>query len=794
MKRHTLYTSICASALFLAGSLFFSACSDEDLLDSPSNALTGEGIFFGTSVGNGQWTPDVIGRSEKEEKQKSIVIVGDDDFSITATVEDGIKMRNNELRPQSRGTQVSKASDVTAFDVVAYKNLNNAYTHYFTETVTDGVNPGEKRYWPSKGTVDFIATYPKDLFKSQFPTAEDYEDGFSFTYTIKDDVEEQEDIMVACPKGLNNGDSGEAVPLQFQHLLAAVQFKVGKMQFIKINSLKVTGVYGGDITFTYNNGVWTPASSTTKEYDLTSIIADTSGLIEGDEITSNKNNSIMLVAPQTLPDGAKIVVEYTETITGISYLGDEAKTADLSGEWVAGQTTTYAFNISGTDFGTVEIPRPDDQDAHYIMLPMSYNMGKILNHEKIESVRATAQWLKDENGNDISGDNSTKSGISLKFNGELSETQKQGFWTDKRYIETITVSSSGSSSTTGLLLDTTEDSHNNTGLRGGSFLNITSANGDIVLFIEENNGITDRVGELIFTAKLKNSDVQIILGRGQFKQLCPSWKNNVGIERIESDAKTYAYGFDYTRKVVYTNPGDSWWILKNLGRALYTWGAYSVITDDEGSFIELETGSFNVLGITINYTNKVILDYGALSEVEDVANSNDGLTNTRVLYNFTGGVDIAQIETEFDDNLGWNKSIPTEGEGTPDDYAAFIALSRNRMFEKKTIVNSTEGTTTTYKAALYKNGKTDLEGDDIIEWYLPSSVEAENLNETGKNSDGASSNVIDNLNGTYWSSTAGSDMTPSKSYTYTFDNNNYQSINEELRTNKYKVRAVRKKP
>ena len=794
MKRHTLYTSICASALFLAGSLFFSACSDEDLLDSPSNVLTGEGIFFGTSVGNGQWTPDVIGRSAKEEKQKSIVIVGDDDFSITATVEDGIKMRNNELKPQSRGTQVSKASDVTAFDVVAYKNLNNAYTHYFTETVTDGVNPGEKRYWPSKGTVDFIATYPKDLFKSQFPTAEDYEDGFSFTYTIKDDVEEQEDIMVACPKGLNNGDSGEAVPLQFQHLLAAVQFKVGEMQFIKINSLKVTGVYGGDITFTYNNGVWTPTSSTTKEYDLTSIIADTSGLIEGDEITSNKNNSIMLVAPQTLPDGAKIVVEYTETITGISYLGDEAKTADLSGEWVAGQTTTYAFNISGTDFGTVEIPRPDDQDAHYIMLPMSYNMGKILNHEKIESVRATAQWLKDENGNDISGDNSTKSGISLKFNGELSETQKQGFWTDKRYIETITVSSSGSSSTTGLLLDTTEDSHNNTGLRGGSFLNITSANGDIVLFIEENNGITDRVGELIFTAKLKNSDVQIILGRGQFKQLCPSWKNNVGIERIESDAKTYAYGFDYTRKVVYTNPGDSWWILKNLGRALYTWGAYSVITDDEGSFIELETGSFNVLGITINYTNKVILDYGALSEVEDVANSNDGLTNTRVLYNFTGGVDIAQIETEFDDNLGWNKSIPTEGEGTPDDYAAFIALSRNRMFEKKTIVNSTEGTTTTYKATLYKNGKTDLEGDDIIEWYLPSSVEAENLNETGKNSDGASSNVIDNLNGTYWSSTAGSDMTPSKSYTYTFDNNNYQSINEELRTNKYKVRAVRKKP
>lgn len=789
MKRHTLYTSICASALFLAGSLFFSACSDEDLLDSPSNVLTGEGIFFGTSVGNGQWTPDVIGRSVKEEKQKSIVIVGDDDFSITATVEDGIKMRNNELKPQSRGTQVSKASDVTAFDVVAYKNLNNAYTHYFTETVTDGVNPGEKRYWPSKGTVDFIATYPKDLFKSQFPTAEDYEDGFSFTYTIKDDVEEQEDIMVACPKGLNNGDSGEAVPLQFQHLLAAVQFKVGEMQFIKINSLKVTGVYGGDITFTYNNGVWTPTSSTTKEYDLTSIIADTSGLIEGDEITSNKNNSIMLVAPQTLPDGAKIVVEYTETITGISYLGDEAKTADLSGEWVAGKTTTYALNISGTDFGTVEIPRPDDQDAHYIMLPMSYKMGNILEQDKIKFVTASAQWKKDENGNDISGNTSSKTGISLKFESDLSPTQSQGYWTDKVYEKTITAKDDGTSTESPIT--------GGSNIRGDSSLEIKNVNGVIVLFIEENNGTTNREGELIFTAELV-SGAHIVLGKGSFVQLCPSWESGVGVERIENNNDIHPYGFNYNRIVTYSNPGNNWSILKVLGRLLYQWGAYSVVSDDEGQFITFNYKTATVLGfIDYDYLDNITLNYGALNSISSVANSTDGLVNTRLLYNFTGGNDLSQIETNLNNNLGWSKSSSSTEE-PPSDYAAYIALSRNRMYELKTTTKASgQDDIITYKAVLYKDGTNGLTGNDVIEWYLPSAEEAKSLKETGTGENGS---VITPLNGTYWSSTAGSDTDAyAHSFKYvtnkldkTFGTNGVNT--EQPRMDELKVRAVRKKP
>ena len=785
-ERKNLYLSMVGWGMFLAGALALSSCVDDEL----DNGLqtTGKNIGFNASYSRATWEPDKT-RSAKEKTASIRCESSDGDFSVDVTVEDGIRSFQSE-KIQSRGTQISTVNDQWGYKVGAYFHLpnNGGIKDYFDEN-TDATQGGynvtkstaletTNYYWPPAGNLQFFAVAPI-VEGLNVPTAADITNP-TITYTIPENVADQKDIMVAnttvaCP-------SNTAVDLQFEHLLAAVQFKVGTMQFIKINSLTLSGIKGGTVTMTYTDGAWSyNCTSNNESYSPT--FDDTSGLSKDDEITSNDNNSILLVAPQTL-DGAKLTVSWTETITELNH----SKTIDLAGTWVAGKTTVYALNIAGTDFGTVEIPRPDDQDAHYIMLKMSYNMGTILNNKNIKSVKATAQWLKDENGNDISGINSSKSGISLKFASELSETQKQGFWTDKRYVETITVENNNSTSS-GLLFDTTLDSHGNSGLRGGSFLNITDANGDIVLFIEENNGTKDRVGELIFTAKL-DSDVDIVLGKGQFKQLCPSWNSiGVGIERIETDNQTYAYGFDYTRKVVYSNPANSIaWIpiIGWIAQVLYSWGAWGIITDDDGDFITLDQSGWVIESVT--------LDYGALSEVQDVAYSENGMINTRELYNFTGGVDIGQVEIDFDENLGWRKSTPIAGAGTPEDYAAFIALSRNRMYEKKTVVNSSEGNTTTYKAVLYKNGNTDLEGEDIIEWYLPSSVEAKSLVETGKGSDGVISTAIDNLNGIYWSSTAGSDMTPAKSYTFNYTNNIYQSVDETNRTSKYKVRAARMKP
>ena len=787
-ERKNLCLGISSWAILLASAMSFTSCADDDIIDS-SQLTTGKGICFNIANDNEAWQPD--SRTSKAESTTTFHSENPDDgFSITATTTNGIRSFVN-TKPQSRGTQTKEPGNDWSYKVGAYyyANANADPTDFFSENTSGGLTFGSEGvgtssyYWPQNGNISFFAVAPA-IENFNVPTAENI-DAPTLTYTIPSDVSLQKDIMVAQTAAINTPTA--PVGLQFQHLLAAVQFKVGEMQFIKIKSLKITGVYGGDITFTYNNGMWTPTSTTLSEYDLTSLIVDTSGLIEGDEITSNDNNSIMLVAPQTLPEGAEVVVEYTETITGITYEGEKAKKATLSGEWIAGKTTTYALNIKGTNFGTVEIPRPEDQDAHYVRLEMSYNMGTILNHKNIKSVKAIAQWIKDENGNDISGNTSTKSGISLKFSSELSKMQQQGFWVDKLYKEVITVSTSGNTSS-GVVEDTTtKDSQGYTRLIGGPKLNITQQTGKISLFIEENNGVTDRVGELIFTATL-DTGAEIVIGSGSFKQLCPSWNDNrIGVERIEEDDKQYEYGFSYDRKVTYENNG--FYIGIGIIRAIYSYVIESNITNDDGDFVTITPGE-SYLGLKWKIQT-VVLDYGALSAVEEVAFDDDGLVNTRGLYDFTGGNDISQIENDLDgyDNY-LKKTINNKGSGTPTDYAAFMALSRNRMYELETTIKATgESDVVTYKAVLYK----DSNEKDIIEWYLPSSVEAQNLVETGVDNDGNKS-VIDNLNGTYWSSTAGQDENPAQAFTFTYSDNTYSSVQSTARTAEHKVRAVRKKP
>lgn len=782
-ERKNLYLSMVGWGLLLAGALSFSSCVDDEL----DNGLqtTGKNIGFNASYSRGTWEPDHT-RSAKEKQSSIRCESSDGDFSVDVTVEDGIRSFQSE-QVESRGTQIAQKGGWN-YRVGAYyttdkeaTNLDSKTINFFTENTDGGIsiasdadNFTTNYYWPPVGTMKFFAVAPADVTSLSIPSVNDINTP-TITYTIPENVADQKDIMVAqttadCPQNT-------AVGLQFQHLLAAVQFKVGKMQFIKINSLKVTGVYGGDITFTYNNGVWTPMSSTAAEYDLTSIIADTSGLIEGDEITSNKNNSIMLVAPQTLPDGAKIVVEYTETITRLSY----EKTATLSGEWIAGKTTTYALNISGTNFGTVEIPRPADQDAHYIMLHMSYNMGNLSEH--ISSVTATAQWLKDENGNDISNNNSTKSAISLKLVENLSNRQTKGFWVDKQYEQTVTVKDNQGNK------DYSEITLANDNIIGSTELTLTNLKtGTIVLFIEENNGTKDRIGELILTATLSNGE-KIVIGKSNFKQLCPSWNeinsNNIGVERFE-DSNTHPYGFAYNRKVTYK--------LNWLGQlsAIASWFAdaslKNIVTPDD-TFIKFNYGSTGLLGWTGLVS--VEIDYSALNNIQLIASNSDGKENSSALYNKTGSVDFADIETDLN-NHSWldNPTINPTGSKTPEDYAAFVALSYNRMYELKiTTKASGQKDEISYKAVLYRDGENGLTGNEIIEWYLPSLDEAKTLKETGT---GTESTPISPLNGEYWSSTAGSD-TDAQAHSYTYTNNIFGSTTKGRMEN-LKVRAVRKKP
>lgn len=807
MKKHTLYTSIFASAIILAGSLFFSACSDEEIIDSPSLVPTGEGIFFGTSIGNGsQWAPDVIGRSAKEEKQKPLVIEGEDGFSITATVEDGIKMRNNEPKTQSRGTQVTEAANVKAFDVAAYKNVNNAYEHYFTETVTDGVNPSEKRFWPSKGTVDFIATYPQGIFSSQFPTAAEYADGFSFNYTVKDNVEEQEDIMVACPKGLNNGESGEAVPLQFQHLLAAVQFKMGKMLATRVNSIKISGVMGETASFIYTEGKWscdlTKATSNTSyspslsyvDQNGTTKTVDTSTLDEGADITGNDYNSMMMVIPQSV-SGATVTVNYTELLVLTNGLPTtREKTITLPDHsWEAGKTTIY--NISIGSSLNITIPEVTNQDAHYVMVPMYYNLSNIGD---VSNLTASVEYVNNTATSDVTpslllGYEGGTGVTSIDKCTGLSSLQKKGYWTEDRVTVKTTIKDN---------VETSTSPTDPVNIRGEHSLPLTaSSSGTIVMFLPENNGKTNREVVLRITGTYKGTNITI--GSRSFVQLCPNWKKwtdsentvkYIGIERIEenygeNDDKLYPFGFKYNRVVTYNNSTIAI-------RLLYSNTIESLIgvtVDSNTTLGDHQTGNGFItytvsegLLSTGNYISKIVLNYGATNNLGTAASNEDGLTNTKNLYHFTGGINMAELETQLDSYVRdlWlifisvpilQRSISQNSSTVSSDYAAFTAMKKNRFSEIEEILEDQDNNIkeTTYVPTI---------ADSKIEWFLPSLKQAPSISDTDTYK----------MTGSYWTSTSVEDGNNANAYYYSFtDAGVYSGTNNGDRiTPERKVRAA----
>lgn len=761
---------IAVCAILLSATMF--SCVKEEIAES--QMTYGDSIRFGISSAN-----DKKGQPKTKSgavESEPYVIHGEG-ITATVTVVDGIQSKMNDM-PLTKGTQ---ATSVSAFNVAAYLYPDGATSgvDYFSDLVSDGVNPATTRYWPEFGTLDFLAAAPAGII-STMPSASDYENGFSFTYAIPEEVADQQDIMVAVAKDQNNSSTGNPVPLQFQHLLAAVQFKVGEMQFIQINSLKITGVLGGDIKFTYDNAtnVWTPDLSSASNNTSYSFIHDeanpslsslpsTSGLAKGAAITGNDYNTMLLVAPQTLTDAAQIEVNYTEVITEI----DHSKIARLSGEWKAGMTTIYALNISGTDFGTIEIPRPNDQDAHYIMLEMSYMMGGLSGY--ISSVKASANWIDDNS-------KSSKDGISMLFKENLSDRQQKGYWVDEQWQRTVTVVDNEGNKT---ISDTTFVGN----IRGSKDLDIPKdklSKGTIVLFIEENNGTADREGNLTFEATLTTGKT-VTLGEGKFKQLCPSWNDsNLGVERIEDgETSVHPYGFSYNRKVTYK--------LNWLGQlsAIASWFAASNLSNiapDDGVFIKYNYGSVGLFGWTGLVS--IEINYSALSNVNTIASNNDGLANTAALYNFTGGVDFDDIENALNQS-DWLSTPTFSGTSdAPEDYAAYIALSRNRMYELKTITKASgQEDKVVYTAVLYRENS-----NDIIEWYLPSSEEAATLKEVGTGTEEPT--PISPLNGEYWSSTAGSDA-DAQAHSYTFTNNTFGQINTTTdRMAKHKVRAVRKKP
>ncbi len=155
----------------------------------------------------------------------------------------------------------------------------------------------------------------------------------TLSYTVPATVSEQQDIIVADT--IVSSDFRDGIPLIFTHALTAIQFKLG-FSCSKVKSVSVTGVHNRGI---YSlGGEWSPSGS--GSYTISYGSAGTS-FNQGDLIATGANTLMMI--PQELPEGAKVVLVYNNGGSDITISVD---ISDMV--WEQGKMITYTLYEKAT--------------------------------------------------------------------------------------------------------------------------------------------------------------------------------------------------------------------------------------------------------------------------------------------------------------------------------------------------------------------------------------------------------------------------------------------------------------
>ena len=263
--------------------------------------------------------------------------------------------------PNSRATtMIGNTFDTSnSFNVIADVNKgDNWSTEVKNETASYSTanniwQTPSTHYWPGAGsTVNFYAYYPTSISGSITHTA-----GSApvLSYTVPDNATDQIDILASSKTGVA-GNSYNQTPVDFKHILAAVQFRVGSSGMINgtITKISLNGIQNtGSYSFTSG---WTPQTSSTTTYTKNVSAAGDAGT----EIVSG--NDPFLVMPQALSNASFTV----------TYSGGATLTKSLGGTWEAGKV--YEYNINSSFSSTQDFSYTGNVQSYTVPFTGTYKL------------------------------------------------------------------------------------------------------------------------------------------------------------------------------------------------------------------------------------------------------------------------------------------------------------------------------------------------------------------------------------------------------------------------------------
>lgn len=337
------------------------ACNDDNHADGKGNRLV---TFSVNAKANGGWSDINGSRSawmspQAQQMGEPVEMEGKlngNSVYLTSEVTEGFPTDNPTF---TRGTQITNADGMSSFGVTAFMGSQKYMDHVEIKRSADSWKPQTDYFWLNGKSLDFYAWYPYNSAEGTngIPSGMtlNQEDFSSISYTVPQEVSQQEDLMFAVKKDALEPADGKATSLDFKHSLAAVKFVVGDLPTgTKVTSVALKGVkYKGNLAVTAgNNGeaqlAWSNLANDTENFTQ----ATTKEVKENDtdHAITNENQTFFMM-PQTLPDNAmvEVVVEDEKgvkvTLTGA--LQDATAAGGAKNKWEAGKTYTYTINLSG---------------------------------------------------------------------------------------------------------------------------------------------------------------------------------------------------------------------------------------------------------------------------------------------------------------------------------------------------------------------------------------------------------------------------------------------------------------
>ena len=374
-KSTAALTFACLSGLTALG---LTACSDNEL-DSTNSGQNGAAVTFQVTTADKQAQQaakanpalamtragfaeqlKMQGLTPEDLATRKIDIPGNSKYCLIESTVAGIDDDLTNANAVGTRAKVTTTATLGKFSAIAYRgtsatSISTTPWFYNAEVNANGTLANTQLWSWSEPYARFYAVYPQVTTSySKLTLAPSTNTSTPYVnIEVEPGVQNQKDLMTACsgttPIHYNTLGTAPAVPLQFQHAMTAIRFKIGDRLSgtHKITKIEIVGAKSkGKFTLPSSvqattgasfNSAWSDVS-TPATFTLDGISVNTSGHVNETIVGKDNDNFTFYMIPQSAA-GIKVKVYFDNQAS-------PAIVAPFTGTWKAGTTKTYALSQS----------------------------------------------------------------------------------------------------------------------------------------------------------------------------------------------------------------------------------------------------------------------------------------------------------------------------------------------------------------------------------------------------------------------------------------------------------------